>query len=60
MMFGVARGFVGRYLGAFSAYLCKVGMCVIVANTMERCPLFLPPWWGAGPMAFMLWLDWVI
>jgi hypothetical protein len=20
--------------------------------------LFLPPWWGAGPMGWMLWLDW--
>jgi hypothetical protein len=43
-------------------------------DTRERCFLFLPPrWeeeeeglqgvpprWGAGPMALMLWLDWVI
>jgi hypothetical protein len=40
--------------------LCKLGMCVIVANTMERCSLFLPPRWGAGPMALMLWLNLVI
>jgi hypothetical protein len=32
----------------------------IVANTMERCSLFLPPRWGAGPMALMLWLNLVI
>jgi hypothetical protein len=24
---------------------------------MERCSLFLPPRWGAGPMALMLWLN---
>jgi hypothetical protein len=35
-------------------------MCVIVANTMERCSLFLPLRWGAGPMALMLWLNLVI
>jgi hypothetical protein len=40
--------------------LCKLGMCVIVANTMERCSLFLPLRWGAGPMALMLWLNLVI
>jgi hypothetical protein len=45
----------------FSKYiLCKLGMCVIVANTMERCSLFLPLRWGAGPMALMLWLNLVI
>jgi hypothetical protein len=22
--------------------LCKLGMCIIVANIMERCSLFLP------------------
>jgi hypothetical protein len=35
-------------------------MCVIVANIMERCSLFLLPQGGAGPMALMLWLDLVI
>jgi hypothetical protein len=40
--------------------LCKLGMCVVVANTMELCSLFLPPWWGVGPMALMLWLELVI
>jgi hypothetical protein len=39
--------------------LCKLGMCVIVANIMEQCSLFLPLQRGAGPMALMLWLDWV-
>jgi hypothetical protein len=34
-------------------------MCVIVANVMEQCSLFLPLQRGAGPMALMLWLDWV-
>jgi hypothetical protein len=38
--------------------LCKLGMCVIVANIMEQC-FFLPLQRGAGPMALMLWLDWV-
>jgi hypothetical protein len=37
----------------------KLGMCVIVANIMEQCSLFLPLQRGAGPMALMLWLDWV-
>jgi hypothetical protein len=32
---------------------------VIVANIMEQCSLFLPLQRGAGPMALMLWLDWV-
>jgi hypothetical protein len=31
-------------------------MCVIIANTMEQCSLFLPLLRGAGPMALMLWL----
>jgi hypothetical protein len=39
--------------------LCKLGMCVIVANIMEQCSLFLLLQRGAGPMALMLWLDWV-
>jgi hypothetical protein len=29
-------------------------MCVIVANIMEQCSLFLPLQKGAGPMALML------
>jgi hypothetical protein len=29
-------------------------VCVIVANFHERCSLFLPPRWRAGPMALML------
>jgi hypothetical protein len=33
---------------------------LLVANTMERCSLFLPLRWGAGPMALMLWLNLVI
>jgi hypothetical protein len=32
---------------------------IIVANIMEQCSLFLPLQRGAGPMALMLWLDWV-
>jgi hypothetical protein len=28
--------------------------------TVRQCSLFLPPWWGAGPMALMLWLNKVI
>jgi hypothetical protein len=28
-------------------------------QTVEQCSLFLPPRWGAGPMALMLWLDWL-
>jgi hypothetical protein len=32
---------------------------VIVANVMEQCSLFLPLQRGAGPMALILWLDWV-
>jgi hypothetical protein len=56
----VARVFAEWYLGAFLRILCMLGMCVIVTNIMERCSLFVPPRWGAGPMALMLWLDWVI
>jgi hypothetical protein len=64
-MFGIARGFAGWYLRALLRILCiaKLGMCVTVAIivlVMERCSLFLPPQWGAGPMPLMLWLDWVI
>jgi hypothetical protein len=44
---------------ALLSILCKLGMCVIVANIMEQCSLFLPLQRGAGPMALMLWLDWV-
>jgi hypothetical protein len=43
-------------LGSFTHNL---GMCVIVANIMEQCSLFLPLQRGAGPMALMIWLDWV-
>jgi hypothetical protein len=32
-------------------------MCVIVANIMEQCSLFLSLQRGVGPMALMLWLD---
>jgi hypothetical protein len=38
--------------------LCRLGMCVILANILEQCSLFLPLQWGAGSMALMLWLDW--
>jgi hypothetical protein len=34
--------------------------CVTVANIMVLCSLFLPPRWGAGPMALKLWLNLVI
>jgi hypothetical protein len=44
---------------SIAEYLGKLGMCVIVANIMEQCSLFLPLQRGAGPMALMLWLDWV-
>jgi hypothetical protein len=37
--------------------LSKLGMCVIIANTMEQCSLFLPLLRGAGQMALMLWLN---
>jgi hypothetical protein len=33
--------------------LSKLGMCVIIANTMEQCSLFLPLLRGAGPMALI-------
>jgi hypothetical protein len=49
-----------RYCIHQSNLLCtRLGMCVIVANIMEQCSLFLPLQRGAGPMALMLWLDWV-
>jgi hypothetical protein len=33
-------------------------LCVILANILEQCSLFLPLRWGAGSMALMLWLNW--
>ncbi|KAF6265886.1 hypothetical protein COO60DRAFT_767788 [Scenedesmus sp. NREL 46B-D3] len=30
------------------------------ADILEQCSLLFPPRWGAGPMALMLWLEWVI
>jgi hypothetical protein len=59
MIFGVVGGGAGGFLGVLLSILCKLGMCVIVANIMEQCSLFLPLQRGAGPMALMLWLDWV-
>jgi hypothetical protein len=63
MMFGVAIGFAGRHLGAMlriMRVLCKLGMCVQVASTMEQCPLFSAGSVGRRPMALMIRLDWVI
>jgi hypothetical protein len=40
-------------------HLCMLGICIIIANTVERCSLFLPLQWGVGPMVLMLWLEWV-
>jgi hypothetical protein len=54
-----SRGRCRVILGVLLSILCKLGMCVIVANIMEQCSLFLPLQRGAGPMALMLWLDWV-
>jgi hypothetical protein len=44
---------------SIAEYLVQAWVCVIVANIMEQCSLFLPLQRGAGPMALMLWLDWV-
>jgi hypothetical protein len=33
-------------------------VCLILANILEQCSLFLPLRWGAGSMALMLWLNW--
>jgi hypothetical protein len=30
--------------------LCRLGMCVTLANILKQCPLFLPLQWGAGLM----------
>jgi hypothetical protein len=57
MIFGVVGGGAGGFLVVLLSILCKLGMCVIVANIMEQCSLFLPLQRGAGPMALMLWLD---
>jgi hypothetical protein len=40
-------------------FLLRLKRLYIVANIMEQCSLFLPLQRGAGPMALMLWLDWV-
>ncbi|KAF6266649.1 hypothetical protein COO60DRAFT_1472977 [Scenedesmus sp. NREL 46B-D3] len=34
--------------------------CAMHANILEQCSLLFPPRWGAGLMALMLWLEWVI
>ncbi|KAF6263569.1 hypothetical protein COO60DRAFT_416003 [Scenedesmus sp. NREL 46B-D3] len=41
-------------------FLSSLGMCAMHANILEQCSLLFPPRWGAGPMALMLWLEWVI
>ncbi|KAF6250317.1 hypothetical protein COO60DRAFT_895287 [Scenedesmus sp. NREL 46B-D3] len=41
-------------------FLSSLGMCAMHANVLEQCSLLFPPRWGAGPMALMLWLEWVI
>jgi hypothetical protein len=43
---------------AIASMPSTLGMCVILANILEQCSLFLPLQWGAGSMALMLWLDW--
>jgi hypothetical protein len=38
------------------------GCCMLVLllfHIMEQCSLLLPLRWGAGPMALLLWLEWV-
>jgi hypothetical protein len=45
-------------MGILLSILCRLGMCVILANILEQCSLFLPLQWGAGSMALMLWLNW--
>jgi hypothetical protein len=55
----LAQVLAQAFLGVLLSILCKLGMCVIVANIMEQCSLFLPLQRGTGPMALMLWLDWV-
>jgi hypothetical protein len=54
----VVSGCVGRYSKVLLSSLCTLVICASVANfvlnTMERCSLFLPLQWGAGPMALML------
>jgi hypothetical protein len=42
-----------------AVFLERPGMFGIVANIMEQCSLLLPLQWGAGPMALLLWLEWV-
>jgi hypothetical protein len=49
------RQFVFRHI---AEYLVQAWMCVVLANILEQCSLFLPLRWGAGSMALMLWLDW--
>jgi hypothetical protein len=45
---------------AFSAYLVQAWDVCNSCKHNGAVPLFLPPRWGAGPMALMLWLDLVI
>jgi hypothetical protein len=42
MMFGVARVVAGRYSGAVLRILCKLGMCLILANTKKHNGAGLP------------------
>jgi hypothetical protein len=45
--------------GVLLVSLKRLGMLGIVAYIMEQCSLLLPLRWGAGPMALLLWLEWV-
>jgi hypothetical protein len=48
-----------RLIGGISREEADVADVADVANIMEQCSLFLPLQRGAGPLALMLWPDWV-
>ncbi|KAF6266221.1 hypothetical protein COO60DRAFT_1473913 [Scenedesmus sp. NREL 46B-D3] len=60
MIFGAVLEDVGWCHRVLLLFLSSLGMCAMHANILEQCSLLFPPRWGAGPMALMLWLEWVI
>ncbi|KAF6255545.1 hypothetical protein COO60DRAFT_1534884 [Scenedesmus sp. NREL 46B-D3] len=60
MIFGAVLEDVGWCHRVLLLFLSSLGMCAMHANILEQCSLLFLPRWGAGLMALMLWLEWVI
>jgi hypothetical protein len=53
-------GLAAALLHRMRSLQCSADPACHMQDAMERCSLFLPLRWGAGPMALMLWLNLVI